>query len=346
MQVEQGLSWIERTWLDTQPRRCFIPFFHEPPMSRPRAAHEREPTDMSLKRSTFLGLAGAALVARRGAAQSGNRMLQRKIPSSGEMLPVVGCGTWRTFDVGASPQERAPLAEVLDALFAAGGSVIDSSPMYGPAEGVVGDLLAAAGTRDKAFLATKVWTSGRDNGIAQMRQSMRLLRTERIDLMQVHNLVDWRTHLPTLGAWKKEGRLRYLGVTHYTSSAHAELEAVLRAEKWDFVQIDYSLDDRAVERRLLPLAQERGVAVIVNQPFGGGGLLRRLMGRKLPDWAGDIGCTSWAQILLKFVLAHPAVTCVIPGTGRPEHMKDNVQAGFGVYPDAALIKRMAAVLES
>ena len=296
-----------------------------------------------LKRSTFLGLAGAAL-AQRTLAQSSpeSRMQRRKIPSSGEMLPVLGCGTWRTFDVGTAPEQRAPLGDVLRLMFEAGGSVIDSSPMYGAAEGVVGDLLAAAGSRDKAFIATKVWTSGRDNGIEQMRQSMRLLRTERLDLMQIHNLVDWRTHLPTLKAWKAEGRLRYFGITHYTESAHAELETVLRAEKWDFVQLNYALDDRAVEQRLLPLAAERDVAVIVNQPFGGGGLIRRLSSRKLPDWAGEIGCTSWAQLLLKFVLAHPAVTCVIPGTGRPEHMKDNVRAGFGAYPDANLIKRMVA----
>ncbi len=299
---------------------------------------------IDLNRSAFLGLAGAALLGRPAAAQptAGSRMHQRKIPSSSELLPVVGCGTWRTFDVGAKPEERAPLAEVLRLLFDAGGSVIDSSPMYGAAEGMVGDLLAAAATRDKAFIATKVWTSGRDSGIAQMRQSMRLLKTDRLDLMQIHNLVDWRAHLPTLRAWKAEGRIRYLGVTHYTQSAHDELEAVLRAEKWDFMQINYALDDRAVERRLLPLATERGTAVIVNQPFGGGGLLRRLSGRTLPDWAGEIGCKSWAQILLKFVLAHPTVTCVIPGTGKPEHMTDNVQAGFGAYPDAALIKRMAA----
>jgi diketogulonate reductase-like aldo/keto reductase len=171
---------------------------------------------------------------------------------------------------------------------------------------------------------------------------MALLKTDRLDLMQIHNLVDWRAHLPTLRAWKAEKRIRYLGVTHYTQSAHAELEAVLRAEKWDFVQINYALDDRAVERSLLPLAAERGIAVIVNQPFGGGGLLRKLSSRKLPDWAGEIGCASWAQILLKFVLANPAVTCVIPGTGKPEHMRDNVQAGLGVYPDAAMLKRMVA----
>ncbi|WP_425068528.1 aldo/keto reductase [Reyranella sp.] len=296
---------------------------------------------MPLTRSALLGLAGASvLAARRTAAQTGARMHQRKIPSSGEMLPVVGVGTWRTFDVGAQPAGRAPLAEVLRLLFDAGGSVIDTSPMYGSAETVVGDLLTAADARARAFIATKVWTTGRDNGIAQMRNSLRLLKTDRIDLMQIHNLVDWRAHLPTLRAWKAEGRIRYLGITHYTQSAHDELESVMRAEKWDFVQINYALDDRAVERTLLPLAGERGIAVIVNQPFGGGGLLRKLLSRKLPDWAGEIGATSWAQILLKFVLANPAVTCVIPGTGRPEHMADNLQAGFGAYPDAALRRKM------
>lgn len=291
-----------------------------------------------------MGIAAGAglLAAGQGTAQTGVRMHQRRIPSSGEMLPVVGVGTWRTFDVGAKPEDRAPLAEVLRLLFAAGGSVIDTSPMYGSAEAVVGDLLSAAGSRSSAFIATKVWTTGRDSGVAQMRKSMGLLRTDRIDLMQIHNLVDWRAHLPTLRAWKAEGRIRHLGITHYTQSAHDELESVMRAEKWDFVQINYALDDRAVERRLLPLAAERGIAVIVNQPFGGGGLLRRLLSRKLPDWAGEIGATSWAQLLLKFVLANPAVTCVIPGTGKPEHMADNLQAGFGVYPDAALLRKMIA----
>jgi aryl-alcohol dehydrogenase-like predicted oxidoreductase len=301
---------------------------------------------MTLTRSTLLGLVGATVLAgQRAGAQTGSRMHQRKIPSSGEMLPVVGCGTWRTFDVGTRAEERAPLAEVLRILFEAGGSVIDTSPMYGSAEGVIGDLLSASGTRNKAFIATKVWTSGRDSGIAQMKKSMALLKTDRLDLMQIHNLLDWRAHLPALRAWKAEGRLRYLGITHYTQSAHDELEQVLRAEKWDFVQLNYALDDRAVERRLLPAAVERGTAVIVNQPFGGGGLLRKLLPRKLPDWASEIGCTSWAQILLKFVLANPAVTCVIPGTGKPEHMRDNVQAGVGIYPDAAMLKRMVAEVQ-
>lgn len=273
-------------------------------------------------------------------------MDKRKIPSTGELLPVVGCGTWQTFDIGSAPAERAPRAEVLAALFKTGGSMIDSSPMYGRAEGVVGDLLAEGGTRDKAFIATKVWTTGKEAGIAQMRQSMRLLRSERIDLMQIHNLLDWQTHLPTLRAWKAEGRLRYLGVTHYTESAHGTLESVLRLEKFDFVQVNYSIDERGIERRLLPFAHDNGVAIVINMPFGGGGLLRRLLGRPLPGWAGELGCTSWAQILLKFVLANPAVTCVIPGTSRPEHMRDNAAAGVGAYPDAAQLKKIVAAVEA
>jgi diketogulonate reductase-like aldo/keto reductase len=295
---------------------------------------------MTLSRSTFLKFAAAALASRPAAAQSGARMQTRKIPSTGEQLPVVGCGTWRVFDVGSSPAERAPLADVLKVLFEAGGSVIDSSPMYGKAEGVVGDLLAEAGARDKAFLATKVWTSGREAGIAQMNDSFRLMRTSRIDLMQIHNLLDWQAHLPTLRAWKKEGRIRYLGVTHYTSSAHDQLASVLKQGGFDFVQVDYSLDDRSAERRLLPTAADNGVAVLINLPFGGGGLLRKMMSRPLPAWAGEIGCTSWAQILLKFVLANKAVTCVIPGTANPQHIRDNAQAGLGAYPDAAMLQRM------
>ena len=280
----------------------------------------------------------------RGQAAMGENMKTRPIPSSGEALPVIGVGTWRTFDVGAGVPERAPLREVLRILFEAGGSVIDSSPMYGASEGVVGDLLAAMTAHDRAFIATKVWTTGRQAGIDQMQQSMRLLKEERIELMQIHNLVDWRTHLATLRAWKKEGRIRYLGITHYTPGAHDELERVMRAETLDFVQLNYALDDRAAERRLLPLAAERGIAVLVNQPFGGGGLIRSLGQRPLPDWAKEIECTSWAQALLKFCLSHAAVTCVIPGTSRPEHMRDNVQAGLGPLPDAALRARMAASL--
>jgi diketogulonate reductase-like aldo/keto reductase len=234
----------------------------------------------------------------------------------------------------------------LDTLFESGGSVIDSSPMYGAAEGVVGDLLAQMKTpREKPFIATKVWIRGREAGIAQMRQSMKLLRVSRLDLMQVHNLVDWRTHLATLREWKREKRIRYLGVTHYESSAYGELESIMRSEKLDFVQLNYALDDRAAEERLLPLAAERGIAVLVNRPFGGGGLLRRLRDRPLPSLAGEIGCTSWGQFLLKFVLGNPAVTCVIPGTGKPEHMREDAAAGFGSFPDAAMRAKMAASIE-
>ncbi|MDM0072759.1 aldo/keto reductase [Variovorax sp. J2P1-59] len=272
------------------------------------------------------------------------RMNTRPIPSTREALPVVGCGTWIGFDVAAGSAEYQRLPGVLDALFAAGGTVIDSSPMYGRSEAVTGDLLAASNQRGKAFLATKVWTSGRDAGIAQMEQSFARLRTDRIDLMQVHNLVDWRTHLKTLRGWKDKGRVRYIGVTHYTASAYAEVEAVLRAEKLDFLQINYSFDEREAAQRLLPLAAERGVAVIVNMPFGGGGLLRRLRDKPLPGWAGEIGSTSWAQVLIKFVLSHPAVTCTIPGTSRPEHMADNAAAGAGPVPDAAFWRRKDVAL--
>jgi diketogulonate reductase-like aldo/keto reductase len=254
-------------------------------------------------------------------------MHTRPIPSSGEALPVVGLGTYINFDVAPGSAEYQRLPDVLRTLFAAGGTVIDSSPMYRRAEQTTGELLSAMTPRPPAFLATKVWTSGRDAGLKQMEQSFALLRTARIDLMQIHNLVDWRTHRPTLRRWKTEGRLRYVGITHYTSSAYDDVEAVLKAEPLDALQINYALDDRAVEQRLLPLARDRGVAVIVNMPFGGGGLLRRLRDRPLPGWAAEAGAVSWAQLALRFVLAHPAVTCVIPGTGNPRYMAENAAAG-------------------
>ena len=274
---------------------------------------------------------------------SRSTMNTRPIPSSRdrETLPVIGCGTWVGFGHPPGSAEYQRLPGVLQALFDAGGTVLDSSPMYGRAEQTTGELLAASPQRTRAFLATKVWTRGREAGIAQMTQSFAHLQTERVDLMQIHNLVDWRTQLATLRDWKRQGRIRYLGITHYTASAFVEVEAVMRAQALDFLQINYALDDRAVEQRLLPLAAERGMAVIVNQPFGGGGLLRSLRDKPLPGWAAEIGCTSWAQVLLKFTLSHPAVTCVIPGTSRPEHMADNAMAGHGAYPDAAFWRRHA-----
>ncbi|HEY3643811.1 MAG TPA: aldo/keto reductase, partial [Gammaproteobacteria bacterium] len=260
-------------------------------------------------------------------------MLTRPIPSSGESLPVIGLGTWENFDFGNRAPERVNLAQVLDTLFAAGGRLIDSSPMYGKAEALVGSLLGdrppVKRGEAKPFLATKVWTTGKQEGIEQMQHSLKLLGVQQLDLMQVHNLVDWRKHLDTLKAWKAEGRLRYIGITHYTPSAHAELESAMRAGPWDFVQLDYALEDRAAEQRLLPLAAEKGIAVIVNRPFGGGELIRRLRGKPLPEWAAAAGCSSWAALLLKFILANKAVTCIIPGTGDPRHMHEILEAATG-----------------
>jgi diketogulonate reductase-like aldo/keto reductase len=227
---------------------------------------------------------------------------------------------------------------------ALGGRVIDSSPMYGAAEEVVGDLGAELGALDKLFLATKVWTQGREAGIAQMERSRRLFRVPRLDLLQIHNLLDWSTHLGPLREWKQAGRVRYLGVTHYTASAYDELERVLRSEPFDFVQVNYSLGERDAERRILPLARDRGIAVLVNRPFAGGGLFERVRGQPLPPWAAEIGCQSWAQLFLKWILAHPAVTCVIPATSRPQHLLDNMTAGAGGLPDAAMRERMAAAV--
>ena len=271
-------------------------------------------------------------------------ILQRPIPSSRETLPAVGLGTWRAFDVGASAAERAPLEAVLRRLVELGGRVVDSSPMYGAAESVVGDLATKLKITDTLFLATKVWTSGQRAGVEQLEQSLRRLRTRRLDLMQIHNLLDWRTHLRTLREWKEAGRIRYLGVTHYTVSGYDELERVLSDETLDFVQINYSLGEREAERRILPLAHDRRVAVIVNRPFLDGALFRDVRGRALPPWAAELGCESWAQFFLKWILAHPAVTCVIPGTSRPEHVADNMKAGVGILPDSATRERMSALV--
>lgn len=271
----------------------------------------------------------ALATATSSAAPGGQAMQTRAIPSSSESLPVVGLGTYRGFDVAPGDPAYRQLPVVLEELFAKGGTVVDSSPMYGRAEETTGEPLSIHEPRSPAFLATKVWTRGRKEGIAQMEQSFSLLRTERIDLMQIHNLLDWQTHLPTLREWKEQGRIRYIGITHYTSSAYDEVEAVLKAEQLDFLQINYALDDRGVEKRILPLCRERGVAVICNRPFGGGELLARLKGKPLPAWVSDVQVSSWPQLALKFLLAHPAVTCVIPGTGNPRYMADNVKAGFG-----------------
>jgi diketogulonate reductase-like aldo/keto reductase len=285
-----------------------------------------------LTRRTVLGLMAAA-AAGPSPARAASPILTRPIPSSGEAIPVVGLGTWRTFDVGPAPAERAPLKTVLQRFVELGGRVIDSSPMYGTAESVAGDLAAELAVTDKLFFATKVWTSGREAGVAQIEQSFRRFRTKRLDLLQIHNLLDWKTQLRTLRDFKQTGRIRYVGVTHYTASAYDELERVLRSEPLDFLQVNYSIGEREAERRILPLAAERGIAVLVNRPFSEGGLFQRVRGKALPAWASEIGCESWAQLLLKWVLANPAATCVIPATSRPEHLVDNMKAGVGALPD-------------
>jgi len=269
---------------------------------------------------------------------------QRPIPRTGERLPVVGLGTWQTFDVGANAPERAELTEVLRRFATEGGRVVDSSPMYGQAERVVGDLTAEARVRDKLFLATKVWTSGRDAGIRQMENSFKLMRAGTMDLMQVHNLLDLDTHARTLREWKAAGRIRYVGITHYHAGAHADLERLVRTREWDFAQFNYSLAEPEAETRLLPACAEMGVAVIVNRPFAEGSLFRRVKGKDLPSWAAEIDCASWAQFFLKWIISHPAVTCAIPGTSRVAHLEDNLKAGVGRLPDAAMRRRMAQEL--
>lgn len=274
-------------------------------------------------------------------------MLTRKISATGDAMPVIGLGTWQVFDVEPIAAELAPRREVLDILFTAGGRMIDSSPMYGRSEEITGRLLADMRARDKAFLATKVWTTGEAAGIAQMQTSIaRMQAGKTIDLIQIHNLVDWRTHLKTLRKWKDEGRVRAIGITHYTVSSLDDLAAVVLAEKIDVVQCVHSIGVRAAENRLLPLCAERGVATIVNQPFAQGGHFRAVRGKPLPAWAADLGIASWAQLFLKYIASHPAVTCVIPGTAKPEHMRDNVAAGFGPMPDAAGRQLMATYWDS
>jgi len=267
--------------------------------------------------------------------------LTRPIPSSGEQIPVLGLGTWRAFDAGHGQSARAPLERCVSEFESLGGRLIDSSPMYGWAEEVAGEILTSLGLRDRMFIATKVWTQGRERGIAQMRESMRKLRVDRIDLMQVHNLVDAATHLDTLRQWKAERLIRYIGVTHYSDQSHADVARVLRQEPLDFVQINYSVAERAAEQTILPIAADRGVAVIANRPLVAGAALGPLTGRPVPAWASEIGCTTWSQLLLKFVVSHPAITCAIPATSSPDHLLDNMQAAFGPMPDESLREKIA-----
>ncbi|MBM4238630.1 MAG: aldo/keto reductase [Gammaproteobacteria bacterium] len=290
--------------------------------------------------------AGVSLHGLSSAAEAGEAtlgLIQRRIPSSGEMLPVIGLGTSGPFEVGIDPRDREPLAAVLSGFFAAGATLIDTSPMYSSAESVLGDLLTAE-MQSRAFIATKVWTRGAREGIVQMTRSMELLRRKKVELMQVHNLLDLESHLPTLRRWKEEGRIRYVGITHYTVESHARLAEIIEHEPIDFVQFNYSATTTAAEERLLPLCADKGVAVIVNRAFDDGKIFTRLKDRPLPTWAADIACTSWAQLLLKFVISHPAVTCVIPATGKLRNLQDNLAAGHGPLPDAPQRKAIIAAV--
>ncbi len=305
-----------------------------------------------MRRRTFMKstAAAAAMVATNPAwAAQQTKMMTRKIPSTGEKLPALGFGTWQTFDVGADAKAHERLAQVLDILFDAGGSLIDSSPMYGSSEAVVGKLLSGPGlNRSDAFLATKVWTRGKEAGIAEIEKSFRLMAAgKQMELMQVHNLVDWQTQLKTVRAMKERGEVKYIGLTHYTDSGIDQIVEILqKGAAIDFVQTAYSVGVRHAEKKLYPLCRDKGIATIVNRPFEGGAAFRQTKGKSLPDWAAEFGARSWAQLFLKFALGNPAVTCVIPGTGRPEHARDNVGAAFGRLPNPEERKRIIKLWDS
>lgn len=296
---------------------------------------------LSRRRLLQLALALTLSLPRIGWTDKPQKIL-RTIPASGESLPAIGMGTWLTF--GIDPDDRAALrtrTAILKTFFELGGEVIDSSPMYGSAEEVLGYCLKKLEWTPALFAATKVWTHGWRAGVRQMERSRLLWELERFDLMQVHNLLDWETHLVTLKEWKAAGRIRYLGVTTSHGRRHAELARIMETEPLDFVQLTYNLLDREAEQRLLPLAQERGIAVLVNRPFQGGGLFSRLASHPLPDWASTIDCENWAQFFLKFIISHPAVTCAIPATSKVAHMRENMGACYGRLPDTTLRRRMS-----
>ncbi|WP_427912740.1 aldo/keto reductase [Ramlibacter sp. MMS24-I3-19] len=292
-----------------------------------------------MDRRTVLHLFGAASLAAGPARAQAPAPHTKPIPSSGEAIPVIGLGTWITFNVGRDRHGRQQCAEVMRAFFAAGGRLIDSSPMYGSSQGVVGDGLQSLGMPPQVFAADKVWTSS--DGAAQVEVSRRLWRVPRFDLLQVHNLLAWETQLPMLQAMKQAGRVRYVGITTSEGRRHREVEQIMQSHQLDFVQLTYNPVDREAEQRLLPLARERGIAVLANRPFQQGGLLRMLQRRPLPGWAAEIGCTSWAQAVLKFIVSHPALTCAIPATSQMAHVRENLATGGGAMPDAALRERIA-----
>ncbi len=273
-------------------------------------------------------------------------MLKRPIPSSGNPLPVIGLGTWQSFDVGNDSESRKQLTQVLSQMNAMGGKVIDSSPMYGSSEAVVGDLTSTLDFQDSFFYATKVWTSGRQQGIDQMKRSMQKMNRKTIDLMQIHNLVDWKTHLSTLKNMKEKGEIKYWGITHYTNASHEVLAQLIRDEKPDFAQFNFSIRERHAEDFLLQTASDNGTAVIINRPFEGGTLFRITKGKALPPWCKELAINSWAQFFLKYILGNDAVNCVIPGTSKPRHVIDNMGAGFGKLPDTKERNKMVQYLSN
>jgi aryl-alcohol dehydrogenase-like predicted oxidoreductase len=293
------------------------------------------------RRAWLKGAAGLLFGGTMPPSHAAPALLARRIPKTDEAVPAVGLGTWQVFDVAGNAGELAQARDTLKAFAELGGRIVDSSPMYGSSESVTGQLAAELGLPGKLFVATKVWTSGREAGIRQMQDSMKKLRVERLDLMQVHNLVDAPTHLATLREWKRSGKVRYIGVTHYHAGAHAELEKVLKPGNLDFVQVNYSLAEPEAGQRLLRVAADTRTAVIVNRPFAEGAMFARVKGKALPEWASEIGCASWAQFFLKWILAQLAVTCVIPGTRNPKHIADNLGAAAGPIPDEAMRRRMS-----
>lgn len=313
------------------------------------AAKTPAPSALTLTRRELLrfGVAGTALaLSPWPLAVAADGLRRRRIPGSGESIPIVGLGSWQTFDAVPGTAEAKRLARVLRRFFELGGRVVDSSPMYGRSESTIGALAAELGITDELFFATKVWTRGERDGIAQMHRSAERFGTGVVDLMQVHNLLDVETHLRTLRRMKDEGFIRYLGITHYTVGAHDDLMRIIRREPVDFVQFNYNIGERAAEDDLLPLARDKGVATLINEPFESGSLFRAVRGRPLPGWAAEFDCESWAQFFLKYILGEPAVTCAIPATSDPEHVVDNTQAGYGRLPDEAQRRRMAAYFEA
>lgn len=296
---------------------------------------------MNRRRTLLKGLGMLSVAPWSAALTAAPTNITRSVLSTGESLPAVGMGSWLTFDVGADPAARGVRVEVLREFLAGGGQLIDSSPMYGSSESVIGYCLHELDSSNDTFSATKIWTLGEQAGIEQMQRSADLWRVPRFDLVQVHNLLDWRVHLNTLGAFKAAGRVRYVGVTTSHGRRHTRLEEIMRRFPLDFIQLTYNIIDREAENRLLPLAADRGISVIVNRPFRRGALFGRVAGESLPAWAGDFGCQNWAQFFLKFIISHPAVTCAIPATRRVDHMRENMGALVGGLPDPETRRRMA-----